>query len=106
MSTADTTRATIEGSALTASADALVQAIDQQLLAGGIESVPAETVQQLLALSVKLYAARRAAGADFAPTPGVDSVNGTEVAVVTTALLETVNLDLFELSLWRQWGRA
>jgi hypothetical protein len=107
MSPADSTRTALAPpAALTEAADALVQAVDHQLLTGGIESVPAETIQQLLALSVKLYAARRAAGADIAPTPGVDSVNGTEVAVVTTALLETVNLDLFELSLWRQWGRA
>lgn len=29
----------------------------------------------------------------------------TEVAIVCTRLLEEVELDLFELAMWRRWGR-
>lgn len=102
MSVADVAmRTEVLGAAL----ESLTEAVDGKLAVDGIENFPDETIQRLLALGVKLYAARRAVGAEFAPVPAADSVNGTEVAVVTTALLETVNLDLFELSLWRQWGR-
>lgn len=90
---------------LDAALDSFTRAVDGKLAVDGIENFPDETIQQLLALGVKLYAARRAVGAELAPVPAADSVNGTEVAVLTTALLEAVNLDLFELSLWRQWGR-
>jgi isopentenyl phosphate kinase len=83
----------------------LAASVDDAVVSGGAGAVPEPVVQQMFALAVKLYAAQRAAGADFPPVPEGDSVNATEVSVATTALLGAVNLDLFELSLWRHWGR-
>lgn len=84
---------------------ALAAALDGELVANGVTSIPQPVVQQMLALAVKLYAGQRAAGIDYPPVPNADSVTATEVSVATTALLAAVNLDIFELSLWRHWGR-
>lgn len=84
---------------------ALTGCVDAALVAGGVAAIPAPVVQQMFALAVKLYAAQRAAGLEFPPVPEGESVNATEVSVATTALLAAANLDLFELSLWRHWGR-
>jgi len=72
---------------------------------GGEEiSVSDETVQQLLAAAVKLYAAKRDAGAKLAAFTGEDAVTATEVAVTCVGMTEVVNLELFELALWAGWS--
>ena len=78
--------------------------VDPLLAAGTADQVPDEAVQQLLTAAVKLYVAKREAEIDL--DPFVDSrVTATEVAVMTTGMLKSVNLELFELSLWGGWGR-
>jgi len=69
---------------------------------GGIDDA---AVARLLKLSVRLAAA---AGAQTpVPIPDPDGpLTPTEVAVVASRLLEEAELDLFELALWRNWGRA
>ena len=49
--------------------------------------------------------ARREQGHELSPVLE-DSITATEASVTTTALLKAVNLDLFELSLWRHWGKV
>jgi isopentenyl phosphate kinase len=94
-----------DATALANAMTALAGAVDTALVAGGVSAVPQPVVQQMFALAVKLYAAQRAAGSEFAPVPDGDGVTATEASVATTALLAAVNLDIFELSLWRHWGR-
>jgi hypothetical protein len=94
-----------EATGLPDAMSALAGAVDAALVAGGVGAVPQPVVQQMFALAVKLYAAQRAAGGEFAPVPDGDSITATEASVATTALLTAVNLDIFELSLWRHWGR-
>jgi len=78
---------------------------DTRLAREGIEAIDAETIQRLVTLGVKLYVARREQGDDLSPFVGEGSVTATEVAATTMGMLKAVNLDLFELSLWRHWGR-
>lgn len=61
-------------------------------------------VARLLALGVRRYAALAAdeqAGAPLAPE---SLPTTTEVAVATSAMLEQVGIEVFELGLWRAWG--
>jgi hypothetical protein len=89
-----------------AAIDALYAAVDAALSSpGGISAVDEAAIQRLLTLAVKLYVARRQAGADFSPFVG-DAITATDVSLVAMGMLEAVNLDLFELSLWRHWGHA
>ncbi len=86
------------------SLEELTARIDEALVAGGVHAVPVDVIQRMCTLGVKLYAARRAAGGELSPC-AEGALNATEVAVATSGMLEAVQLDLFELSLWRQWGR-
>jgi len=57
-----------------------------------------------MTIAVKLYVARRINAPELAPfTGGV--VTATDVAVATTQMLRSVNLELFELALWNGWGK-
>ena len=61
-------------------------------------------VQQLLTAAVQLYVQKRIAEQDV-PAFLENTVTATDVSIVTTAMLEAVDLQLFELTLWHGWGR-
>jgi hypothetical protein len=63
-----------------------------------------EAVQQLLTAAVRLYVQKRIAEQDLAAFLE-NTVTATDVSIVTTAMLEAVDLQLFELTLWHGWGR-
>jgi hypothetical protein len=80
--------------------DELIRILD----AGGAAEVPDEAVQALLTAGVRLYSAKRSA--DQALGTFLDrSVTATDVSVVTMGMLDAVDLQLFELTLWSSWGR-
>jgi hypothetical protein len=83
----------------------IYQLADAVLAREGLEAIDDATIQRLVTLGVKLYVARREQGHELSPFVGTDSVTATEVAATTTGMLKAVNLDLFELSLWRHWGK-
>jgi hypothetical protein len=64
-----------------------------------------EQLQTAIAGAVREYARRRQEGEAIAPV-GAESVTATEVAITVTALLEVVDIEVFELALWASWGRA
>jgi hypothetical protein len=78
---------------------------DAALAREGPEAIDDATIQRLVTLGVKLYVARREQGHELSPFVGDESVTATEVAATTMGMLKAVNLDLFELSLWRHWGK-
>lgn len=82
------------------------QAVSSVLADGRQGDVPEEAVQRLLTVATKLYAARRS-GSDrsFAPFLA-DAVTATEAAITMSAMLEAVNLELFDLELWHSFGRV
>jgi len=57
-----------------------------------------ETVQRLMTVAMKLYVAHHERGERFDPV-GPD-VGATEVAILASAMLDAVNLEVFELSIW------
>ena len=72
--------------------------------AGRAPEVDDVAVQQLLTAAVQLYVQKRIAEQDVKAFLE-DSVTATDVSIVTTAMLEAVDLQLFELTLWHGWGR-
>jgi hypothetical protein len=83
----------------------LYRAADHVLATEGLAAVSDETIQQLMTLAVKLYVARREHGSTLSPFVENESVSATDVSVTIMGMLKAVNLDLFEVSLWRHWGR-
>jgi hypothetical protein len=63
------------------------------------------SIDELLRIAVRLGAARlSASGAAVADLD--QELTPTEAALICTRLLEEVELDLFELAMWKNWGRA
>jgi hypothetical protein len=63
--------------------------------------LPVGAAQELMTAGVIGYAARREDGDRSSPfSPGHD-ISATDVAVTCTAMLEDVNIAIFELGLWQ-----
>lgn len=72
--------------------------------AGNTNEIPEQVIRELLTAATKLYVARRTSG-DAAFSPFLDGeVTATEAAITTTAMLDAVELQLFELTLWNSLG--
>jgi O-methyltransferase involved in polyketide biosynthesis len=68
------------------------------------ESIADDALAQLLAATVRLYAARFQQGCRTrAFGPGGHDVTATDVMITTTAMLQAVNVQLFELGMWQAW---
>ena len=66
-------------------------------------------VQDLLALGSRLYADRREAGERFdafGPGQSEAGLTATDGAIVASALLDAVSVEVFELGIWKTWGTA
>lgn len=94
-----------------AAARALTRALrelEAQLEAGASdESLHEATVQEALAVVVKLYAGILEQGRPFPPFPARDGtveVTATEVAVTASEMLKARQIELFELGMWQTWG--
>ena len=89
---------------LTATIERLDALAGELLIEAREDNLAAESVQQLMTIAVKLYVARRINAPELSPfTGGV--VTATDVAIATTQMLRSVNLELFELALWNGWGK-
>jgi hypothetical protein len=60
--------------------------------------------QRLLTAAVRLYAARVAAGSSIDPFTDLDAVTATDVVITVTRMLEAVEVEVFELGVWQNWG--
>ena len=64
-------------------------------------------IQDLLAKAVRLYAERAEERDGALPAFSSEQATATEVMVTVTAMLKSVNLQVFELGMWQAWaGRA
>jgi hypothetical protein len=88
---------------LTATAPRALDAAERIIADGSVADLPDEAVQQLLLAAVRLFSAKRDLGDRMAALPQ-NSVTATDVAVTAVALAEVVNIELFELALWRGWS--
>jgi hypothetical protein len=65
------------------------------------EGLSEETMQELFTASVAAYATRRLDGQAGSPLSAGHGVAATDIAITTTAMLEDVNIAIFELGLWQ-----
>jgi len=91
---------------LTQAADVLARAA-----ADDPRAVPADELQRLLAAAIRLYAARDEAGYPIEPfpsshaaPPGEGMPSATDVCLATTAMLDAVTVEVFELAMWKTWS--
>jgi hypothetical protein len=72
--------------------------------AGTADGAEVNAVQQLLTDGVRLYVAKRSADEVLSPFLE-NTITATDVSITTTGMLDAVDLQLFELTLWQGWGR-
>ncbi len=68
------------------------------------EGLSADAAQDLMAAGVIAFAARRQAGDAGSPFSPGHGATATDVAIACTAMLEDVNIAIFELGLWQSMG--
>lgn len=84
---------------------ARVHELTEGLVIGGTaDAMPDRAVQELLSAAVRLYVAKRSADQVLSPFLE-NTITATDVSITTTGMLEAVDLQLFELTLWHGWGR-
>ncbi len=81
--------------ALAGAAAALLQAIDDP------DSIADADLRALLAGALRLYAAKAETGMRAPLPPGGGGVTITDAMLLTTDLLHSLNVQLFELSMWQ-----
>jgi hypothetical protein len=87
---------------------AAIRKLHNQLQNGvGVTDLDEAIVQDAIAAIVKLYARMLERERYFPPFPprnGEEGVTATEVAVTASEMLNAVQIELFELGMWRTWG--
>lgn len=89
---------------VTRQAGALGALVEALLRRGDVGAVPEASIQEGLTALVKLYAAKCEAGARFPPILPDGGVSATAAMLLTTALLQAVRVELFELGMWQAWA--
>jgi hypothetical protein len=90
--------------ALGAAADALERLLDDE---DALRAVEPAAVQRLLAALVKVYAAKLEAGGELTPySTDTQTPSPTDTVVVASDLLASVEMEPFELAMWRAWGNV
>lgn len=68
-------------------------------------TLPTEAVQELLARAVRLYAERLEHDGAVPPfPPDASPPTATEVLRTVSAMLDAIDVEIFELGMWRAWG--
>jgi hypothetical protein len=80
---------------LARASDALAAAI------GDPDSIPDAELRTLIANAARLYAAKAEKGMRAPVPPDGGGVTVTDAMILTTDLLHTLNVQLFELSMWQ-----
>lgn len=66
-----------------------------------LEDIPDDSLGQIIGAAIRVYAAKAQNGTARRPFGRNSSVTVTDVAIACTALLEGVNLEVFELGAWQ-----
>ncbi len=86
---------------LAAAAEAVLSTAEQALADDETAAISDATVQQLLTAGTRLFARKIEREARyFSPLTGRDAITPTDAAVLVTELLQAVDLNLFDLSMW------
>lgn len=72
-----------------------------------VKGLSDEAIQNMLALAVTAYVRRLSEGEQHLPPFPEDlGVTATEVVAVISEMLDFVDVEVFELGMWRSWGRV
>ena len=82
----------------------LAHALNGLTATGQAGAFPDQTMRQLMAALVKLYAAKFDEGQRPALLDAGGDVSATAVLVTTSALMKASNLEIFELGMWQSWS--
>ena len=85
-----------------ADAKRVTAAIERSVADDKLDTLPAETLQALIAAACRLYAAHREAGERFTPV-AKNALAATDVMVTASGLLRAADLAAFELGMWQGW---
>jgi hypothetical protein len=85
-------------------AERLAHSLNGLTAAGQAGAFSDETMRQLMAAMVKLYAAKFDEGQRPALLDAAGDVSATAVLVTTSALMKASNLEIFELGMWQSWS--
>jgi len=88
------------------SADANAQALADglaQVAKEGPQALSPETVQALVALGCRAYAAHAEAGRAYPIVSAREALTSTDVMIACSALLKAADLQVFELGMWSSW---
>ena len=85
-----------------ADAKRVTAAMERGVADGKLDTLPAETLQALIAAACRLYAARREAREQFTPV-AKNALSATDVMVTASGLLRAADLAAFELGMWQGW---
>ena len=66
-----------------------------------LEDIPDDSLGQVIGAAIRVYAAKAQNGTSRLPFGRNSGVTVTDVAIACTALLEGVNLQVFELGAWQ-----
>ena len=66
-----------------------------------LDDIPDDSLGQIIGAAVRIYAAKAQIGSARRPFGRNSGVTVTDVAIACTALLEGVNLQVFELGAWQ-----
>ena len=99
MSTSDDRKAR-----LTELASDIAASFAETIEADRLDDVTNESLGQLFASIVRLYAAKAQIGNPPRPFARNSGIAPTDVMIGCTAMLEGVNVPLFDLALWQSWS--
>jgi hypothetical protein len=85
-------------------AEQLAASLQGRIAAGQAGTFPDDTMRCLMAVLVRLYAAKFDEGQRPALLDADGDVNATAVLVTTSALMKASNLEIFELGMWQSWS--
>jgi hypothetical protein len=68
--------------------------------------VPDELVQEGFSAMVRLYAVKFQLGERWMPFPETQVVPATAAMIMCTAMMRSVNVEVFELGMWQTWSGA
>ena len=78
--------------------------VNEAIDADTLDAVPDEALGALYAAVVRVYAAKVQAGAPVRPFGGNSGVSVTDVTISCSALLDSVQLSVFELGAWQTFS--
>ncbi len=83
---------------------AVSQQIEAANAAGDLEALTPDAVQALMRAMAKFYSANMDAGNKYPLVANRLAISGTDAMIVCSALLKSVDLQVFELGMWQSWS--